>query len=162
MNEPTRDAHRQSPNKPTCFDHFKWQIIVNNFSILEYEIIEEERNAADSPPSSNLKSMSPTSVTSDSAGSTASNNTSVNLYSCVIDRNRMIKYGQPFASWSSTAGRASALQLSSPSPSLSGAQNSKLKMSPISSAQSASIIANVNVFYELLQSMPELSRLNIK
>ncbi len=52
-------------------------------------------------------------------------------FTCIIDRNRLIKY------------------------------TSKSKSAHVM-PQSISIISNVNIFYELLQSMPELSKLEIK
>jgi hypothetical protein len=68
-------------------------------------------------------SLSPTSPSTSNSANTN--------FTCIIDRNRMIKY------------------------------TSKSKSAHVF-PQSTSIISNVNIFYELLQSMPELSKLEIK
>ena len=70
--------------------------------------------------------LSPTSSTSQLVSNSANTN-----FTCIIDRNRLIKY------------------------------TSKSKSTHVL-PQSTSIISNVNIFYELLQSMPELSKLEIK
>lgn len=63
------------------------------------------------------------------------------LFSCLIDRTRNVKYSstsQPNAKPKQAANNAA------------------------STTASSSLVANVNLFYELLQSMPELSKLEIR
>lgn len=103
----------------------KWQKIVSTFSNLEYELIDQERrqDVARKSHSSHFPTF---------LGGTAEPLNSI--YSCLIDRNRIVKY-------------------------TSTSNQSKSKNSQ---PQTSNFLANVNLFYELLQSMPELSKFEIR
>ena len=70
----------------------------------------------------------------------SSSNTNNSAYYCIVDRNRLIKYSSTSSSGLSKLKSASSNVL----------------------PQSSSIISNINLFYDLLQSMPELSKVEIK
>lgn len=127
---------------------------MTNFSNLEYELIDHERkletNTTTTPSPIDLDDIFHRNTQSNLVSTKTRRNSNINSsnginvpqslnnttndiktnFTCLIDRNRLVKYTS---------------------------QSKSFHTFP----QSTSIIANMNNFYELLQSMPELSKLEI-
>lgn len=127
----------------------KWQTIVTNFSDLEYEFMDQEsrqQQASDSSMGiqsmdSSLANMNATVAAATTTSSSAGNDSVNSSYSCIVDRHRIIKHS------SATATVAAG-----------GKQTNKTKQLTLTPA----IASNMNLFYELMQAMPELSKLQIR
>ncbi len=111
--------------------------MVTYFSELELDLIKEEDNMinylATTLPATNASATIETTSTS----SQKTTNT-FNHYSCVLDRNRMINL----------------INEDQPTP------NDKYLANTINFNNEIS--SNINLFYEIIKSMPELSKLQIK
>ncbi len=156
---------------------------MSNFSNLEYELIEEDRNldARYSPanvlsPRSSSTSSSPSSSSSspyneslntslnqsmiNTSQSSSSNNDINTFFSCVIDRNRIIKHSQSYSSKQQQLKQS--MNSSTNSITVNPNNGSNLSTSFHLANQPTAIVSNVNLFYELIQAMPELSKLQIR
>ncbi len=117
----------------------KWQLIVSYFSHIEIELSNADCG-------SNVQTSTGTSSNISLATMTATDLINIKrndiyaydqyYYSCVIDRRRQIKFNP-----NEVLGPQSQVQ--------------PLALTP-------DILANMNVFYEIIQSMPELSKLQIR
>jgi hypothetical protein len=119
--------------------------VVTNFSNLEFELIEQERQIETKAPRLSL-----TDSLTIGAGNLASStpNESFN-YWCIVDRNRLVR-----DSYCSSSG------VTTPSTPPGVATKT---IQQLQQQQLPPLIANnINTFYELIQSIPELSKLSIK
>jgi hypothetical protein len=119
---------------------FKWQNIVSNFSDLEFKVIVEEQRSAETGHHKNEDQLS------SSGSSSGSLDTRQQICSCIVDRNRIVKH---------------SVQGGQPKHALQHRQNC-LSSSHNLINQSAAVITNMALFYELMQAMPELSKLEIR
>ena len=121
----------------------QWQSIVTYFSHLEYELINEKdqsdqltgfvNNKNNAIGISNLIN----SIDLINNGNVTANLNNLNYYSCVIDRSRNVK----LVNADQPAGQAVSVKA--------------LNLTP-------EVNSNMNVFYEIIKSMPELSKLQIR
>jgi hypothetical protein len=139
-----------------------WQTIVTNFSNLEYELIDHERKLesnATTPTPNDLDDIfhrtTPSNTvmtkTSRKNSSLINNSNGINVPQALpTNNNNNDNVYQNLSNFTCLIDRNRLVKYTSKSKSFH------------TFPQSTSIIANMNNFYELLQSMPELSKLEIK
>jgi hypothetical protein len=97
-----------------------------------------------------------TSQTS-SQSSSPLNFNSLTSYSCIIGRNQLVKHYSP--SFSSLINSSTSINQQQQGVGSTPRSNSN---SPTSTMTATSLVSNMSFFHELMKSMPELSRLEIK
>lgn len=119
----------------------QWQNIVTNFSSLELGLLDENTTNNSETQSGGVVDLA-VDESMEQSSNGAIGFRSNTICSCLVDRNRSIKYSKSSSRSSSTTSTQQT--------------NSALLNQP------AALLANMNLFYELVDSLPELSRMEVK